>query len=359
MILYGAISYVMLFLSLVIYRRRLSTESLVLSNKKEQIKEYSIVIFSLIVLWVLTAFRSINIGNDTITYCRYFTNICNQGVNKTYAIEVGFQRLLLFIGRFTTNPHYFLIIYSTILYGLISFIIFRYSKDKLLSLFLTYFFCFGCFCSMLRQGLAMLICFIGYIQLKNNRKCLFILFVLLAACIHKSALLVLLLLLHKYIPKRSKYIIIGCLIALATSRSSLLLSISNLLGGEYSGYFETKYAGSGQVGTILLLIRAIMTYLIVHDINAEDDYPSYSLSHTNVVYLVFFLCCGFTVNLISRVSDYFLMFTIIDLPEIFHAKKEKRQLYIVLFAYIVVYNLLVLCFRPEWNHLYPYEFWKT
>ncbi len=359
MILYSAITYVMLFLSFVIYRRRFTSDSPMLLDRREQLLEKNIVIFSLIVLWVLTAFRGINIGNDTITYCRYFTNICNNGVNKSYAIEIGFQRFLVFIGKFSTNPHHFLIIYSTLLYGLISFIIFRYSEDKLISLFLTYFFCFGCFCSMLRQGLAMLICFLGYIQLKNNKKLRFVIFVLLAACIHKSALLVLLLLFHKYLPKSNKFLIWVCIIALALSRTSLLLNISDLLGGDYSGYFGSKYAGSGQLGTILSLIRAILIFVIVHDKNEDNKDSTYSLSHANVFYLVFFICCGFTVNLIARISDYYLMFTIIDMPTLFHEKKEKRQLYMALFIYIILYNFLVLYFRPDWNHLYPYEFWKN
>ena len=35
---------------------------------------YNRIIFSIVViitLWIMTSFRSINIGNDTITYCKY------------------------------------------------------------------------------------------------------------------------------------------------------------------------------------------------------------------------------------------------------------------------------------------------
>lgn len=39
---------------------------------------YNRIIFSIVViitLWIMTSFRSINIGNDTITYCKYFIAI--------------------------------------------------------------------------------------------------------------------------------------------------------------------------------------------------------------------------------------------------------------------------------------------
>lgn len=357
MILYGMISLVMIFIILLAYRRSALSGNVDTLPSKDQATERTVFWGCLLFFWVLTAFRDITIGNDTITYCRYFTSICNYGINESYFIEVGFQKILAFIGKFTNDPHVFLIIFSSILYFPIGIIIYKKSSDLLIATFFTYFFCFGCFCSMLRQGLAMVICFYAYIQLKDNKRYRFIALVLLASCIHTSAFCVLLLILHKYIPKSNKFILGVVVTTLALSSTSFFLSVSNFFGGAYSGYFESKYAGSGYLGTVLSLIRGVLILLVIKDDKENKKDAYYSLSYTNAMFIVFFLCCGFTVNLIGRISDYFVLFSILDLTYTFSNKKEKRSLFVFLFSYIILLNNLVLIFRPEWNHLYPYEFW--
>ena len=36
---------------------------------------------------------------------------------------------------------------------------------------------------------------------------------------------------------------------------------------------------------------------------------------------------------------------------------KKNVYYIALMTYMIIHFFVVQVFRPEWNHLYPYEFW--
>ena len=122
-----------------------------------------------------------------------------------------------------------------------------------------------------------------------------------------------------------------------------------------------KYAGSGHLGVFLSLIKVVLVHLVIKISNEEMTSTSkqeYDLIYTSSFYMIFFLCCGFTVNLISRISDYFMMFSIIDIPYMLKVKNKKMDaFFIMLIVYMLIHFLAVLAFRPEWNRLYPYEFW--
>lgn len=360
MILYCIIIYFLVFaLAIDLRGRKASGNNTIMCITPFQ-KYFSIS--ALIILWALTAFRAVTIGNDTVVYVRYFQSIDSYGVNSNYAIEMGFQWLIALIGRFTDDPHVFLIILSSLLYGVLAYIIFKYSDNYLISIALSFFLCYGSFCNIMRQSLAMVICFIAYLCLKKGKTIWFVILVLFASTFHTSALIVLLLLLYKYIPKKGYFIAFACGLAIILSNTSYLVNISHLLGDEYTNYFMGKYADSGHLGVFLSLIKAVLMHLVIR-ISDEDmtdtSKKEYDIIYTSSFYMLFFLCCGFTVNLISRISDYFMMFSIIDIPYMLKIKNKKSNVYfIVLMGYMIIHFLAVQVFRPEWNHLYPYEFWK-
>lgn len=362
MLLYGVIICFMVFIFLYEIKRRTQIMGNIIVEANGKF-EKTVAFSFFCIIWFLTAFRGINIGNDTITYIKYFKVIDLYGTNANYSIEMGFQRLIQFIGRFTDNPHTFLIVISTLLYLLLGLVILKYSEDYLISVFLSFFLCFGSFCNMMRQSLAMMICLIAYTRLKEGKRIQFIICVIVASFFHISALSVLLLLLSPIFPKNLKVLIAICLVAIALSGTSFLLSISHFLGDEYTGYFNSKYANSGQLGTFLSLIKCVLMYLIIRntkETNGRISDSEFKIMYTNSALMLIILCCGFTVNLISRISDYFVLISIIDLPiAIKVGGKKNKTLFLLLFFYMILHFLAIQFFRPEWNHLYPYEFWQN
>jgi hypothetical protein len=89
---------------------RQATDYLCYSNTNN-IVDNTIVLFLVICFWSLTAFRSINIGNDTSGYVRIFKEIVIYGLGANSRIEIGYRYLCLLFSKISADPHIFLIIY--------------------------------------------------------------------------------------------------------------------------------------------------------------------------------------------------------------------------------------------------------
>lgn len=309
-------------------------------------------------MFFLTACRAHSIGNDTETYVRYFNAIKEMGINHRYQIELGYQYINLLIAKITKNENFFLVIISSIVYMGIGRYIYKYSKNVLISVCLFFCLFFSSFTSMVRQSLAMVIGLFAYQMLKEKRYVQFAILVVIAAFIHKSALVLLLLLLYKWIPYRCKYIygIAGVIAVL--SASGILNEILIMVLPEYQYYFSSVYASSGWLAVSFAVLRAFFLYWMAFDSCKEN------LKESKLILCVFgmlLLCCsfGYSVNLFVRASEYFLLIGIVEIPNMFYERKVKnyRIKEIAVCSFLVCYFILVLIYRPEWNRIYPYNFW--
>lgn len=317
---------------------------------------YNRIIFSIVViitLWIMTSFRSINIGNDTITYCKYFRVISSSGINTNYAIEIGYQYIILFISKITKSIHGFIILSSSIQYILLTIYMIKYSKNKEYFAVLVFAICFGAICNIQRQTLAMIICMFAYEQLKKKKYMLFFLFVLLASTIHSSSLCVLLILFNKIMPIKKKKCVIIFILIFLLSVTGRIFGIVNLISGEYNNYFESQYANSGYLGVFIYIIKATFIYMIAR-INS-----SRKIEYTNAFLLISFSLCAFSVNLFTRISDYFLWLSLVDITNIDNFSDFNRQIKLLdcFIFFSVVWFFVIILLRPEWNNLVPYEFW--
>ena len=76
--------------------------------EKNNKKTYSILIC--IILTLIAGLRHYTIGNDTITYLRFFNNVLSSYMTSRY--EIGFIYFTLFIRRITDNFTIYLLIIS-------------------------------------------------------------------------------------------------------------------------------------------------------------------------------------------------------------------------------------------------------
>ena len=119
-------------------------------------------------LFVLTGWRSINIGNDTFNYVMYFNHYA-LGEFDFGGMEIGYKLYCMFIGLFTKDPHAFLIITAAISYIAIGVYIRRNSVDMTASVCLFFAIFFSVYTNTLRQALAMIIVLYAYGALKRRR----------------------------------------------------------------------------------------------------------------------------------------------------------------------------------------------
>ncbi len=319
---------------------------------------YNLLFVSLMLLfWFLTAFRGDSIGNDTANYLGYYRQIARSGIDTKLQIELGFKYLCLFLSKITPNPYFLLITCATICYSICGIYIYKHSNNILFSLVFLFCVVFSSFTNILRQAIAMVIVLIAYEMIRKKRYFIAAVLILFATLFHISAIIAFLWFAHKLVPKNPIVIICVATWLVILSVSGIL---NTLLAGvikEYQGYFESEYAGTGWLGILYYCLRAFAFYIFVYTAY-KKSIKEHSLAVSNSVLLLSTVCLGFSVNLFSRASSYFLLVSVVDIPNVFNSGKIKnRDLWMLIMGIIMLaYFMVTLIIRPEWNNLYPYEF---
>ncbi len=317
----------------------------------------ALVFATFLLLWYLTAFRSSAIGNDTEQYLKYF-DIFIREVSSSRSFELGYQYLNYLIGRFTQDQHIFLIIIATIMYGGVGLFIRKYSRNPAVSICLFFAFFFSVFTSIFRQGIAMVIALYGYQLLKNGKKIPAALLFLLATTFHTSAFVCFLLFLDlKILEKRGFALGLTAFCAII-SFSGLLRALVQAVLPRYLHYFDSQYASSGWAAITFYLLVYVILYFLV---NKSIDYGSKGdkVVAANFTFLLVLTAFGYSVNLFERAGEYFLLIAVTEFPNMLYRGKAKNfRLWILLVCTVMlIFFLLVLQYRPGWNHLVPYELW--
>ena len=150
-------------------------------------------IFSCAVVLLLVGLRSYYTGNDTIQYVRLFTELKYYSYATIATLEyrdLGFYYLVKTIGLFTSSPTVFLLV--TAFLSLIGVFVTarKYSDYPVLVLFFyitigNYMFAF----TGIRQAIAMSLCLLSLRFVEKRKLIPFLIFVLLGAAMHHSAVM--------------------------------------------------------------------------------------------------------------------------------------------------------------------------
>lgn len=353
---------IVLFVSLVISIADCGNNTELQVNKRFRINSsvYNILFLCLIFLfWFLTAFRGQSIGNDTENYLGFYKEIAKNGVNKeALQIEIVYQYLCLILSKISANPLTILIVSATFCYVVCGIYIYKKSTNVLFSTLLLFCIAFSFFMSGIRQAIAMSIVLIAYFQIKDGKKILPLILILFATCFHKSALITILWFAHRFAPKKPIVVVIGAIGVAVLALTGVLNSILSIILSEYKNYFNSENAGSGRLGITYYALRALVFYYPIY-LAGKKDFKEHSIEITNSILLLLTVCLGFSVNLFNRAASYFLLPMVFDLPNAFNSGeiKHRKSLMFITGSVMLVYFVVTLIFRPEWNHLYPYEFY--
>lgn len=318
----------------------------------------SIIFF--LIFWFLTAFRSINIGNDTKVYIYYFNIFNSVGLDFSRTFEPGYQILNAIIGKLSLDPHIFLIMIAAILYLGTGVYLHRYSKNILISLVLFFCCCFSLYTSMFRQGIAMVLVLFAYQLLKQRRRARAFVLILLAMTFHISAGLALLLFLVDKIQLSIRMVVVFTMVISILAGTGILNNFLMILVPKYAHYFDSQYSGSGWLAVTYEVIRNLIWFLLVSKAIRDKSSMENRLVITNFMLLLMMSSLGYSVNLFTRASQYFLLIALVELPNTLYIHKlaNKRLWLFAICSVMIIMFLLVLLYRPDWNHIYPYEFWE-
>lgn len=360
MILYIFLSLIALCFALYGTRKTcsVSCNSTIICKQKFRYEDLIVFLFFLL-LWIMTAFRAKQIGNDTLRYIDFFKNHITSSFVPSGRTEIGFQFLCFAIGRLSMNPHVFLIVCSSIVYiGLIIYI-FLFCNNKSLAICLFYCFFFSTFMSMIRQSIAMVIVLYAYQFLKRKKIILFVVLVILASLFHTTALVTLLLLFHRFYKYRPTTVFLISAVLAILSLFGVFNNFYIAILPKYSSYFDSSYASSGFLAVGYECVRNVALYAI-----AYHFFKSGNKKETNIMAVFLLLIIlgvfGFSMNLFTRVSEYFILIAVIEFSNMVTSNVylKNKQLYLrILCISLISFFLVVLLVRPEWNNISPYYFW--
>lgn len=314
-------------------------------------KRYLIFIF--VSLFLFLALKSNDTGVDATSYQKIFKDINETPFFSVYAYdryEIGFKYFCKIISLIWNNYTFFSIIVSFIELAGFYYLIKKYSKNYVFSLFIfitydTYIFTFG----ILRQAIALSILLISIKFIKENKFLKFLSLVLLASTFHKTALLFIVCYFIKNVKLNKKIMIGFSVITLFTMLFGDLI-IKFILAFVYKPANTTFYSGGGYKLLILIYTTCLISYYLRDKIKLKDENNLFLINI--LMYATIIQSLAPTFQNVGRLTIYFFPILNILITGILEYVKDKR-INFLLFVLLTVY------FHIETSQLsYHIFFWS-
>lgn len=343
-----------------------------------------LLFFSLIPFWFLGSFRHLSIGNDSMEYARVFETIGQgswEGYKERY--ELGF----LFLNRLLNlvSKNYILLFAVCMFIVIIALYIYLKEFSSLWGFSIAMFFLLRYFdmsMNVIRLSVSIAFVMLSIVALKKSRMILFFVGIATAFLFHRTAIVAISFI---FIYKRRIK-----LSFLSISMLSTLVILFNLFFVKilvilleifpiYSYYIDSEYLnGNVRIASVLKII--LFTFIFSVSIylerkNRKTETNSLHISNENYNKKIFnlddfcfnsgligivVLLLSLQFNLFDRISDFFLINLIVYLPNQLAKIKNTKKIifYMYLFlAFFMLYYLIIIIFKPEWNKVYPYLFY--
>lgn len=311
----------------------LSMIILLLSFVKKD-KQFYLLIFIGVLLFLIAGFRAESVGTDTPHYKEYFEVISAFG---WISIEPGWVLLNKLVQYFGGGYTHFMAIVSVVTILPLLYIFNKYSKNPILSLFFyytlyIYFYSFN----ISRQVLATTLVIIALVLLTRSKKIWFIAMVAFASLFHTSALIALPLLFIDRLPNKTIFYILGIIISFIIGLF-LTDTLSNYLAkATYTRYIETYEFGN---------VLGNAMYLII--LNAFFIFILLTISQRDIYFKLFFLYV-ILANILARVPFggrvllFYSIFMTLFFPYYLENNKIKEKvvpyLIVIAYAFVVFYR---------------------
>lgn len=322
--------------------------------------------FAFIVLFLLSALRSKTIGNDTSEYLLLFNeiNTDNDWLALSSRFEIGYLSLNKIVAYFSSNVQSILIVTSAIsIYGY-----YRFIKKHSLSVFFSVFLFFSLryfddSMNIIRQVIAMVLLFESYNCLIQKKNIKFFVFVVFAMTFHKTAIVFSIICLLTRFKLSLKNILLFVLVGIGLSIgfSSVFNYVINLFP-TYAYYVDGEYFGETRTASIMILlinvVVLLMSYFILKGKREIDK--SYVLQFYIVLTGTMITLVSLNFNLFDRIAVYFNSFIILLLPNVISLIRRKKLriiIYLIVILFGISYYYIIITYRPDWNHVYPYKFY--
>lgn len=314
---------------------------------------------SVILLIVIASFRGIDVGTDTQQYFYNFKYVMEAKERASFS---GTQMLFYyytFILNQLTNYDLFMLLNYTIGFGGIGWFIWRCSPYKIVSLLLFFLLFYLASLNVMRQYISMGIFGLALTNLFNNKKEKYIIYTLIAGCIHFSALLMLPLVFFNEL-KLSKITVVSLvLISFYVGFFSNIMQpivqifeIFSFLNDNVSGYIGNWGRGEGRnLGSnIVINLAFIITYSLAKNTKSKSFFMWF-------IFVVASNLLG-AAGQANRIFLYLLLGVIIAVPECLYQLRNNTLKKFVLMGFDFSYTIgfWVVQLITGVNEVVPYSF---
>lgn len=328
---------------------------LVYVGKKHGINTQKIALqISVLILMFFMALRDKMIGVDTKYYCYIFEQLRDTPVSKIFSVvtygvkgsnwvidmEKGYRLYNKLVGLIFNSPQMITVVNSCIIMMLLYFLIKKKSNDYFLSIWL--YLTLGLFqteMNVSRNAIAILICYHALDYINEKKLLKYLVWICVAATIHKSALIFIPLyfVLKKPIPsgKRMRFLIgisvaggVGCLILAPYIQNIFPMGLG-------------KYLTASNEKTESLLVGGLyvaIVFFIWFMMKREERQNIYSVCSMGMwMFTLNIACFGLNIGfkMAARVAALFGVYIIILIPDLIHEiqnKKRREMITILLIA---------------------------
>lgn len=307
----------------------------------------------IVLLIFFAGLRSVNVGTDTLVYCRVFESVANGGCfEEGERFEIGYKIFIRIVALITNNPHVFIFVTSTVIYVGIWYFIKNNSEIPLLSLLLFYliFFCNSLNISRQYMGIAFAINSLTYIKQKRYIRAIFL--IVLGTTIHTVSLIFLIVFVISFFKKSNKGIIMLILsVAIALVFSGSIIKIIIKVFPSYSFYFtHALFENDGNIGKLTILMLFLTLWAIIkngnkHLIYSRTETVADEINVNILVIEMMIIACSIGVLaskfvMLDRISEMLNIFCILLIPNI--TKGRNRFLYETIIVLIFTYYMYVV-----------------
>ena len=333
---------------------------------KKRKKRY--IVFSFACLAIISMLRSYNVGRDLQAhYYKTFLRVVNLDWNNLFTLgyENGYLVFYKIISMFTSDGQWMIAIHALIVIGITGWFIYRNSDNVVMSTFMfittnTWFM----YMTMMRQAMAVSFVLVALEIWKRKdwrikRFVLYVLVVILAMQFHSSAFIAFIIPIFDYLPFKRKHILISTIVMIASFAlyNQLFKAVSLLQIGKRD--YTEFYSSSGEAINIIslyfvfiyALIFIIGTVSLVYykgeenqssNLNVTDE-SGFSNSFILYMVLVLEVCriTGLKINIMARMTYYFMPFVYILLPRAIASFRNYSNKKIVKYS---IYVLMTVAF---------------
>lgn len=305
------------------------------------------LIISSIILILISGLRSYYIGSgDTSRYAEMFSNDINLSYSEIYKTawkDPIYHIISVFLSKILGNNfHYILMVFATVFIFCYDKLVYKNSPNLLISFII--FFAMGFFnFSMhgVRQGLAIAFIMLSYFPLRNNKLIPFLIYIAIAACFHKTALIfaVAYPFCRLGFNKKTLFIYIAFIAIMFFVGNDILRGFAEEFA-SYDGrlsYYANTSKSLNMSGCIQLILFLILIMTNLKSYMAKDKDASVLL--TLLILAIVFQTFAIFIAEMFRVAMYFSIFLVILVPRFLscYTKKYRTIVTITLCVLLLIY----------------------